>query len=297
MIRSAKAFALFALSLLLAMACLAARAQQADSAQQAAQPAGAPPPGKKLILTDGTFQMVREYKIEGDRVRYYSLEQSQWEEIPFGMVDWNATKKAEVTQKEDREAELSRLREEEKARSSAPVDVDASVEVAPGVFLPPGEGIFVLDGTSVFPLSQAETDIRMNKTQLLKQVLVPIPIIPTRHSISLKGAHAKFRVTNSQPEFYMRTADAREPDLDLIHAHVHGDKRQIENLDTLFTQETAKRSAVAIERWQLVKGVYRFTLSQPLAPGEYAFGEIVPGEGMNLYVWDFGVDGTAPKKK
>ena len=32
------------------------------------------PKGKKLILTDGTFQLAREYTVEGDRVRYWSLE-------------------------------------------------------------------------------------------------------------------------------------------------------------------------------------------------------------------------------
>ena len=28
------------------------------------------PKGKKLVLTDGTFQLAREYSVEGDRVRY-----------------------------------------------------------------------------------------------------------------------------------------------------------------------------------------------------------------------------------
>jgi hypothetical protein len=38
--------------------------------------------------------------------------------------------------------------------------------------------------------------------------------------------------------------------------------------------------------------VYRFTLGEPLPPGEYALAEILP-DGMNLFVWDFGVDGPA----
>src|SRR5450755_430694 len=45
------------------------------------------PKGKKLILKDGTFQMVREYQRQDDSVRYYSVERSAWEEIPAELVD------------------------------------------------------------------------------------------------------------------------------------------------------------------------------------------------------------------
>jgi hypothetical protein len=40
--------------------------------------------------------------------------------------------------------------------------------------------------------------------------------------------------------------------------------------------------------------VYRFTLSGPLPPGEYVLAQVVE-EGLDLFVWDFGVDaaGTA----
>src|ERR1700719_1284499 len=37
--------------------------------------------GKKLVLKDGSFQLVRSYSRNGDRVRYYSLERSGWGEI------------------------------------------------------------------------------------------------------------------------------------------------------------------------------------------------------------------------
>jgi len=32
----------------------------------------------RLYLKDGTYQIVREYKVEGDRVRYYSSERGEW---------------------------------------------------------------------------------------------------------------------------------------------------------------------------------------------------------------------------
>src|SRR5579859_984417 len=61
-----------------------------------ALPGGAPN-GKKLILKDGDFQLVREYTRNGERVRYFSLERGAWEEIPASMIDWAATQKAEAT--------------------------------------------------------------------------------------------------------------------------------------------------------------------------------------------------------
>lgn len=41
----------------------------------------------KLFLTDGTWHWVREYQVLADRVRYYSVERSDWEEIPLSLAD------------------------------------------------------------------------------------------------------------------------------------------------------------------------------------------------------------------
>ena len=45
----------------------------------------------KLYLKDGSYQLVREYKVEADKVRYYSVERGDWEEIPLAMVDLKRT--------------------------------------------------------------------------------------------------------------------------------------------------------------------------------------------------------------
>jgi hypothetical protein len=270
----------------------AASAAPSASAQDAAEPGL--PTGKKLMLKDGSFQLVREYELDGDRVRYFSIDQRDWEEIPAALVDWDATKKSAADESAHKAALIAKVHAAEVARRADAMDVDASIEIAPKVFLPPGDGLFEFDGKAIYPLTQAEADMKFSKTQMLKQVLIPVPIVPTRHNISLRGARAKFRVKSTQTEFYMRTADGREPQLDLIRAKVHGDKRDLENLDELFKEQaTTGKISIPIQRWEIAHGVYRFTLGASLEPGEYAMAELVQGGATSLYFWDFGVDGDS----
>ena len=135
-------------------------AGQQSASQAPANPAAAPadaqggipqtlPRGKKLILTDGSFQMVREYQREGDRVRYYSVERSAWEEIPASLVDWAATQKAEADDAA-RDKDLSqKIKASELAARTADIDSDRSLEVRPGLILPDDAGLYVLDGKRV----------------------------------------------------------------------------------------------------------------------------------------------------
>src|SRR5262249_21252794 len=122
---------------------------------------------KKLVLKDGNYQLVREYQRNGDRVRYFSAERGDWEEIPAAMVDWAASAKAESAATASKDELLKKVhQQEEQQRTEAPMDVDASLPVAPGVFLPPGEGMFVVEGKSVTPLDQATAEIHTDKKQL-----------------------------------------------------------------------------------------------------------------------------------
>jgi hypothetical protein len=265
------------------------------------------PRGKKLILKDGSFQLVRDYQRNGERVRYISAERGDWEEIPAAMVDWEATAKAAAAEQAEEDALAKKIHAQEQAqRIETVMDVDASLQVAPGVFLPPGEGMFLIDGKSVRPLEQAGSQVKTDKKQFLKQVLSPIPIVPSKRNVQIPGSRASIRVTNGQAEFYLREAPPDPdrttpivkssrpgesgPEVELVRATVKGDKRQLESIKSLFGEQVEeKRDTISIQRWEIAPTVFRFTLSEPLPPGEYALAEILP-DGMNLYVWDFGVD-------
>lgn len=285
---------------------------QAQDPKAGAQEAAAKrtPRGKKLILKDGNYQLVRDYERIGDRVRYLSAERGEWEELPAAMVDWDATKKAAEAEAKESAVLVEKVKAQEQAsRVEAVMDVDASLQVAPGVFLPPGEGMFALQGKLVIPLEQAAAGVRTDKKQLLKQILSPIPIVPGKRNIELPGAKAKVRITNGSPEFYLREAPPDPdrttpivrssrpgesgPEIELVRATVKGNKRQLEAIRNLFGAELGtERNVISMQRWDMAPTVFRFTLSEPLPPGEYALAEILP-DGMNLFVWDFGVDGPS----
>jgi hypothetical protein len=267
------------------------------------------PRGTKLVLKDGSFQVVREYQRNGDRVRYFSIERGDWEEIPTSLVDWDATAKAASEAEKSSAAEVEKIHKQEEAKRMDNVaDIDASLQVGGGVFLPEGEGMFVLEGKSVRVLDQAGTRTKSSLLRTAGQVMVPV--IPGKKTIVLPAAHATVRLRNITPEFFLREPPfdpevpsqiqrssrpgESGPEVELIRVKVGRNSREIESIGTLFGQEmSVNRNAISIQQWEVAKNVYRFTLSEPLPPGEYVLAEMLP-DGLNLFVWDFGVDPAVP---
>jgi hypothetical protein len=265
--------------------------------------------GQKLMLKDGNFQLVRSYERNGERVRYFSVERGDWEEIPAAMVDWDATEKARIAEEKADAALVKKIEAQEQARQViSVVDVDASLPVAQGVFLPSGEGMFAVAGKAVTPLEQVGAQTRADRKRVLEQVISPIPIVPGKHIVEIPGAASKIRVSiaTGPPEFYLREVapdpdnptaiwqssrpGINGPEVQLVRATVKGGKRRLRAIKSMFGQEVSSQmDTISIQRWEVAKNVYRFTLSEPLTPGEYALAEILP-DGMNVFVWDFGVD-------
>jgi hypothetical protein len=281
-------------------------AKQADNPTTSKNSADVPR-GKKLILKDGTFQVVREYQVNGDRVRYFSLERGDWEELPAGMVNWDATAKEEIAQKQTAEALTQKVHAQEEAKRMDNVaDIDASLQVGGGAFLPDTEGLFVVEGKTVRPVKQAVAGAKSDRLRTVEQVLSPVPIVPGKQKVFLAGERATLRLRTATPEFYLREpppdpdrvspieTSSRPgetgPDVVLVRAKGMHNGREIMSIKTLFGEKIGTNvDEITIQRWEVAPHVYRFTLSEALTPGEYVMAEILP-DGLNYFVWDFGLD-------
>jgi hypothetical protein len=270
--------------------------------------------GQRLMLKDGNFQLVRTYQRNGERVRYLSAERGDWEEVPASMVDWEATAKAAADDAKADNALVKTIHQQQvESSAQVPTDVDASLRVGAGVFLPSGEGMFAVQGKSVVKLEQVTSQNKLDKKRAIEKVISPAPaLVPTKHNIVLDGAHAKLRmVGDGNPlEFFLRepapdpervspilkssAAGDSGPEVELVMASVHGSKRQVESISSRFGETMGvNKKVISVQRWDVAQDVYRFTLSEPLPPGEYVLAEILP-DGLNLFVWDFGVDAAGP---
>ena len=176
----------------------------------------------RLILKDGSYQVVTQYKIVGDRVRYFSRERNDWEEIPASLVDWEATRKWEqqnnppgADQVSPGMKEAAKLDQEETTERA---DERARMpEVARGLNLPDEDGVFVLDtfhGTpELAPLKPSDIDLGARAHHMTATLN---PMTGARRRLELDGQHAKIHLHVNDPTFFLsldtpHAGDAREP--------------------------------------------------------------------------------------
>ena len=163
----------------------------------------------RLILKDGTYQMVRQYQIVGDRVRYLSQERGEWEELPANLVDWDATRKWEQEHAKFSDDETSPAMKEaaevDAEEAAARADEKARMpQVAPGLELPDQNGVFVLDtyhGTpELVALQSKNLDINARSRRGLGMLN---PLAGARIRLALQGEHAKVHLHVNDPSFYL----------------------------------------------------------------------------------------------
>lgn len=173
----------------------------------------------RLILKDGSYQVVRQYQIVGDRVRYLSQERGDWEEIPADLVDWDATRKWErdhaspdandVSPAMQEAAEIDREEAEARAEQNARMP-----QVAEGLELPDQDGVFVLDTYQGTPELVELTPVDLDVDARARHGLSALnPLAGQRGGLELQGAHAKVHLHVNDPAIYLSldVAEATEP--------------------------------------------------------------------------------------
>ena len=161
-------------------------------------------------------------------------------------------------------------------------------------FLPDGAGFYAVDGKSVTAVRQEEATLRLEKGRAFERIVTGMPMISARQDLEIAGKQAKLRLHTGELEFYFRTADERDPRLNLVRAQIKDGKRELEVVSTdIAGQQKYKDQEISLLKWDAARGLYRFTLDHSLEAGEYAVIETIPSEGQSIYVWTFGVDGDA----
>jgi flagellar motor protein MotB len=283
----------------------------------------------RLILKDGTYQVVRKYEIVGDRVRYVSIERGgDWEELPVELVDWEATRKWERDHadqpEEDASPAMKEAKEIDKEEAAERAEQQARrPEVAKGLELPDEDGVFALDTFEGSPelVELAPVDLALNAKN--RHGLSTLnPLAGAKASLELEGAHAKVHLHVNDPAIYL-ALDARD-NAEKVISHAltveTGGAKELANRKHGAHSPTSGFAIVRVDERKAVRIVgaihmsangtvtqdenvipakvevlagkhwLKITPDQPLAIGEYALAEIISASDINQSVWDFRVD-------
>ncbi|MEQ1945821.1 MAG: hypothetical protein ABL995_01445 [Bryobacteraceae bacterium] len=235
----------------------------------------------RLYLKDGDYQLVREYQVQKDRVRYYSTERGDWEEIPLDLVDLDRTRKEAVEQKAELDADVKAQAEEDAAVKAARAEV-ASV--------PTENGAYYLRSGKPAALKLAESKLVMDKKRTVLKYLSPIPLVPGKGTVELEGETSAFAVEGRRPEFFFRPSDYES--FGIIKMGPKKGVRVVQKASILTVQSeriiNEERDEIKTFKKQEGELFYKIWPEKPLEPGEYAIVQYTDGK-LNPQVWDFSV--------
>ncbi len=179
---------------------------------------------RRLILKDGSYQIVGKYEVVGDRVRYISAERGgDWEELPANLIDWQATNAwakthapgaagpaVETHQALPGSPEAAELDKE--AREEREEELARTPTVAPGLRLPDEDGVFMLDTFRGEPelIDVLQNSGGLNTGTPHNVLRAAIPLGGNKQLIQLEGYKAKAQLHVSQPAIYVSLDGPRE---------------------------------------------------------------------------------------
>jgi hypothetical protein len=233
----------------------------------------------KLYMKDGSYHVVREYQVQPDRVHFYSIERSDWEDLPLELVDLKRTE-TEAAARQTKLAEDAKIMaDEEKAERELEKEKRR---------IPQDPGVYWLLGTEVQVMKAAESTVHTNKGRAILKRLSPVPMVSGKGTLELQGAHSLNVFDNPEQEFYIQLSEPER--FGIAKLTSKGAVRIVENLTVLpVVNETEEElSMVEILKKELDGGLYKIWPLEKLPPGEYAVVEYTEGK-MNIQVWDFAI--------
>jgi hypothetical protein len=243
----------------------------------------------RLYLKDGSFQMVREYQVQQDRVRFFSTEREEWEEIPLDMIDLARTRK-------DIDDHATAVVEEAKAEAE---EDKALADAAKEITMVPGDpGVYYVRGEKLETIKIADAKIVDNKARKTLKLLSPVPLAG-KQTVELDGDNAPVRVADTRPEFYFRLTNEERFGIFKL-TKTQKSSRIVDRIDVEPVSKEVSETFEEVPSFKKQSGDMLFKIwpEKDLEPGEYALVEHTDGK-LSLQVWDFGVgEGTpAPAEK
>jgi hypothetical protein len=242
---------------------------------------------QKLYLTDGSYHVVREYKVLEDRVRFYSVERSAWEEIPLDLIDLKKTKALN----EDAQAEA--------AEEQRMIDAEEAVErrlrkEAQGIPLEVGVYLYEDGKLRTFPM--ADLEVANDRKRSILKAINPLPMTAGRNFVEIKGLRSANVVRNDRPEFYFRLD--RQQMFGFVRLTRHKENRLVQIWEIIPVSKEVVETQEDVEDFRREAGrlLYQVWPRKPLEPGQYALVTYSPGE-TNIRAWDFAYapSGEAPE--
>jgi hypothetical protein len=232
----------------------------------------------KLYLKDGTYHLVREYKVDAGTMHYYSVERGDWEDIPVSLVDLNRTKEEVADKAEARAEEDKVVKEEETALKAERADIR---------LIPRDPGVYMLDEGKLNAFPQSVSKVHTDKGRTVLKVLSPLPVINGKGFVELDGEKSPTVLHSPRPDLYVQLS--AEERFGIIKLTTKKGVRVAERVAFVpVSKEIVEEvDEVAVFRKQLSESdLYKIWPEKDLEPGEYAVIQYLPGK-LNAQMWDF----------
>ena len=312
-------------------------AEAVAAAQQTPLSASAATPHRtRLILKDGSYQIVMSYRVVGKAVRYVSAERGgAEEEIPAALVDFDATRRWE------QEHQMPSADNDGASRQPPPIDPELlkeeadraalTPEVAKDLRLPEEDSTLILDtfrgAPELVPLAQTDSDLNRNTAHNILRASIN-PLSSAHQIVELKGETSLVQIHVDTPVLYLRIGDETtapsgsapltvdthgaanniksdpgggSPDSRyvIVRTDVRTGLRSIASFRIGLLGSGQLQEDVVETNTEMLPGGHwmKITPTRSLDFGEYALMEVISDKAVNLGVWDFGVHPVAPENR